>query len=59
MRPDPNTTAPVERRSPWPGIIKFLFILVLTIIIFLLGQEMVRHRFFQGGFVDQHDTLRP
>ena len=59
MRPDSNTTAPEERRSPWLGIIKFLFIVLLTIIIFLLGQDMVRHRFFRGGWVDRQDTLRP
>jgi ABC-type microcin C transport system permease subunit YejE len=59
MRPDLHTTAPEERRSPWLGIVKFLFIVVLIIIIFLLGQDMVRHRFFQGGWVDQNDTVRP
>jgi ABC-type microcin C transport system permease subunit YejE len=59
MRTDSNTVTSVERRSPWLGIVKFLFIALLTIIIFLLGQAMVRHRFFRGGFVDQHDTLRP
>jgi hypothetical protein len=59
MRPGSNAAAPEERRSPWVGIIKFLFIVLLTIIIFLLGQDMVRHRFFRGGWVDQRDTLRP
>jgi ABC-type transport system involved in cytochrome c biogenesis permease subunit len=58
MRADSNET-PEEGRSPWSGIVKFLLIVVLAIIIFLLGQDMVRHRFFRGGYVDRHDTLRP
>jgi hypothetical protein len=28
-------------------------------IIFLLGRDMVRHRFFRGGWVNQHDVLKP
>ncbi len=53
-----NTTGPAERQSPWLGIVKFLFLFILVAIIFLLGQDMVRHRFFRGGWVDQHDVLR-
>jgi ABC-type microcin C transport system permease subunit YejE len=59
MTPKSNAQAPTAQASPWLGIIKFLFIVGLTILIFLLGQAMVRHRFCQGGWVDQHDTLRP
>jgi ABC-type microcin C transport system permease subunit YejE len=59
MIPNSNATDPEARNSPWLGIVKFLFIVVLIIIIFLLGQDMVRHRFFQGGWVDQNDTVRP
>ena len=54
-----NTTGPAARQSPWLGIVKLLFIVILIAIIFLLGQDMVRHRFFGGGWVDQHDVLRP
>ncbi len=44
--------------SPWLGIVKFLLLVILIAIIFLVGEEMVRHRFFRGGYVDQHDVLR-
>jgi hypothetical protein len=59
MTPHSQSTGPAGQKSPWLGIVKFLFIVVLAIIIFLLGQDMVRHRFFRGGYVDQNDTLRP
>jgi hypothetical protein len=33
--------------------------LALAVAVFLLGQSMVEHRFFRGGRVDKHGTLRP
>jgi hypothetical protein len=54
-----NTTDPAERPSPWLGIAKFLLLAILLGLIFLLGQTMVRHRFFRGGWVDQRDVLKP
>jgi hypothetical protein len=53
-----NTTA-AARRSPWPGIVKLLFIVILTIMIWLLAKAMVRHRFHGGGRINQNDTLMP
>src|ERR1022692_5138396 len=44
-----NTTDPAGRKPPSFGIRQFLFIVFLAVIFFLLGQSMVRHRFFQGG----------
>ncbi len=54
-----KTTAPATLPSPWLGIVKFLLLVILIVIIFLVGQDMVRHRFFRGGWVDQHDVLKP
>ena len=59
MTPNFNTAAPAGRNSPWVRTIKFLIIVVLVIILFLLGQSMVRHRFFRGGRVNRPDTVRP
>jgi hypothetical protein len=59
MKVNSKTTNPAARNSPWLGIVKFLFLVILIAIIFLLGQDMVRHRFFQGGWVSQHDVLKP
>jgi hypothetical protein len=59
MRPDYKITGPPEQNSPWPGVVKFLFLVLLIVIMFLLGQDMVRHRFFRGGWVNQRDVLKP
>ena len=55
----PNGTDPVVGQSPWLGFVKFLLLAFLIGLIFLLGQAMVRHRFFRGGWVDQHEVLKP
>jgi hypothetical protein len=44
-----NKPTPAGREPPSFGIGQFLFVAVLAVILFLLGQSMVRHRFFQGG----------
>ncbi len=59
MAPTFNPTGPEAAPSPWTGIVKFLLVAILIGLIFLLGEEMVRHRFFRGGWVDQHDVLKP
>ena len=41
-----NTPTPAGREPPFG---QFVFVFVLVVILFLLGQSMVRHRFFQGG----------
>ena len=55
----PDTSAPTEGQSPWLGFVKFLLLAILVGLIFLLAQAMVNHRFFRGGWVDQHDVLKP
>ena len=59
MRPDSNVMGRAGRNSPWLGIVKFLFLVLLIVIVFLLAQDMVRHRFFRGGRVNQRDVLKP
>jgi len=55
MRPNSD----MERNSPWLGPVKFLFLVLLVVIMFLLGRDMVRHSFFRGGSVNQRDVLKP
>jgi hypothetical protein len=45
--------------SPWLGIVKFLLLVILIAIIFVLGEQMVHHRFFRGGYIDQRGILKP
>lgn len=44
-----NTPTPGGREPPSFGIGQFLFVVVLAVILVLLGQSMMHHRFFQGG----------
>jgi hypothetical protein len=52
-----NTPGSEEPKSRWSGIGKFLFIVALVIIFYLLGQSMVHHRFFQGGRVHRNGSI--
>ena len=36
-------------KPPSFGIGQFVFVIVLAVILLLLGQSMVHHRFFKGG----------
>jgi hypothetical protein len=39
-------------------VVRLLLAVVLIVAVFLLGRDMVGHRFFQGGWVSQRDVLR-
>jgi len=41
-----NLPDPEGQKRPSFGIGQLLFVVVLAVILFLLGQTMVRHRFF-------------
>jgi hypothetical protein len=51
-----NTTPP-GLEPPSFGIGRFLFVIVLAAVFFLLGQSMVGHRFFQGGRVHRNGSV--
>ena len=38
---------------------RYLFVIVLVALMFLLGLTMVHHRFFRGGTITQHGVLKP
>jgi hypothetical protein len=59
MTIDAKSTFPARERSKGFLVGQFLFLLALAVAVFLLGQSMVEHRFFRGGRVDKHGTLRP
>ena len=48
-----------EQSSPWLGFARFLFIVVVTVLLFVLVNSMVRHHFFSGGQMNQHDVTGP
>jgi hypothetical protein len=59
MTPPSNTKDPVDQPSPWLGVVKFLLLAILVASIYMLGQAMVSHRFFRGGWVDNRGVLKP
>jgi hypothetical protein len=48
---------PEKRQLPWLGLAKFLFLAILTLLIYLLAQSMVHHRFFRGGGMNSNDSV--
>jgi hypothetical protein len=54
-----DNQGPAGEEPPKFGMGKFLFSIILTIILFLLVQSMARHLFFSGGSQDRHGSLAP
>lgn len=36
-------------KSPWPGYVQFLFVVMLTVMFFMLALSMKRHHFLDGS----------
>ena len=53
-----NDAASQGTPSPWFQISRFLLLLASVVVIFLLVQTMVHHRFFRGGRIDRYGHLR-
>ena len=54
-----NTPDPEGAKPPSFGIGKFLFVVVLAVVLFLLVHSMVHHRFFRGGRVNRNGSIVP
>ena len=59
MTTDSSTQGRAGRRPPRFGIVGLLFIVVLAVVMYLLAQDMVRHRFFRGGWVNRNGSISP
>jgi hypothetical protein len=42
-------------QRPWLGFARFLLLMFFVVMLFLLGESMVRHHFFTGGAMDYHN----
>jgi hypothetical protein len=56
MTSSSNTTDPAGPEPPSFGIRHFLFALVLVVLLLLLGDSMVGHRFFRGGRIHRNGS---
>ena len=52
-----NTKGPEGPDSRWYEVRKFLFIVALVVVFYLLGKSMVHHRFFQGGRIHRNGSI--
>jgi hypothetical protein len=52
-----NSKPRADRKAIGFGIGSVLFVAVLVVILFLLGQSMVHHRFHQGGRVHRNGSF--
>jgi hypothetical protein len=59
MATNRNESDREEQNSPWLGVAKFLFIVFLAAMFFLLVRSMVQHHFFSGGQMNRHDLTGP
>jgi len=59
MTTDSNEASGTGRKPSRPGIVTFIWIVVLVVILFLLAHTMVHHRFHRGGWFNQSHKLQP
>ena len=59
MTTNSETAGPEGERPPSFGIGNFLFTVILVLILVLLAQSMVRHRFCQGRQIEHITTQAP
>jgi hypothetical protein len=52
MTPRQDKPDAKEAGRGWIGVGKFLLLLLFAVLLFWLGESMVRHRFFRGGGLD-------
>jgi len=49
LRESEHQASSDEQERRWVGFARFLALVLFAVLLFLLGQSMVRHHFFTGG----------
>jgi len=57
MEADSKLVPQTEPKPPSFGFGKVIFALILFLLVLLLAQSMVEHRFFQGGRVHENGSI--
>lgn len=57
MRVDPKPVSGQRTGRFSPRILTFLFVIVLTVLVFLLARSMVLHKFYRGGAQEPNQSL--
>jgi hypothetical protein len=58
MATDLNSGVPERKKSPWFRVAQILLLVTFVAAVYLLGLNMVNHRFFRGGRIDRNGHLR-
>jgi hypothetical protein len=58
MTIDWKPTGPRKEKSPRFQVGQFLLLVALAVAVFLLGQSMVHHRYFQSGHIDRYGHIK-
>jgi hypothetical protein len=56
---DPHVRSSTPPKIFWLRIAGFVFLVTLAVMVYLLAESMVHHRFHRGGWVNKHDVLKP
>jgi hypothetical protein len=54
-----KTAARPREKSLLFEVGQFLFLVGLAVAVLLLGQSMIHHRFFRGGYINHYGILKP
>jgi hypothetical protein len=57
MEPDLRQAQVAEQKNQLAGFLKILFIVVFFVLVLLLSQSMVQHRFFEGERVHDNGSV--
>jgi len=58
MKTNLINTTPERQKSPWFRVAQILLLLCFVVAVYLLGLNMVHHRFFEGSRLDQSGHVR-
>lgn len=50
---------PAAAQPAWLGLVKFLILVASMVFLFVMGQTMVRHHFFNGGALNYRMSQPP
>jgi hypothetical protein len=50
-----------ESKPPWLGLVKLVWIVIFSLVVYFLGHAMVRHHFLRGSLDNNqwHDSIEP
>jgi hypothetical protein len=57
MTANSNAATPAKKKSAWPQLAQFLFLVALAVDLYFLGLTIVFSRFQEDGQLDRHGHI--